>query len=196
MRRQPERHTGHDAHMHHHRHIHAEHSRGGRHRARRGAILGAVLTLLDDRPMHGYELITELEERSAGRWRPSPGTMYPALKRMAAHDFVSSEEVDGKRQFSLTDAGRERLAELQAERGDDGLPWDDDNTGGRGDLRRHIAELMGQARQIGRFGTPEQIERAAGVFETAKRSLYAILAEEPATATGDDATDESVESDT
>ncbi|MFT4867300.1 MAG: DNA-binding PadR family transcriptional regulator [Ilumatobacter sp.] len=177
----------------HNRHIHSEHSRGGRHRARRGAILGAVLTLLAERPMHGYELITELEERSEGRWRPSPGTMYPALKRMAAHDFVSSEEVDGKRQFTLTDAGRSRLAELQAERGDDGQPWDADNTGGRGDLRRHVAELMGQARQIGRFGTPEQIERATAVFETAKRSLYAILAEEPATSAE---TSESVESDT
>ena len=165
----------------------SEHGRGGhgrgghggsRHRARRGAIRGAVLTLLAERPMHGYELITELDNRSEGRWRPSPGAMYPALSRMEEHDLITSEDVDGKRQFSLTDAGREQLAEFQDAQGDDaGDPWDDTGTGGRGDLRRNVAELTGQARQVGRFGTATQIERAAEVFADAKRKLYAILAE-------------------
>jgi DNA-binding PadR family transcriptional regulator len=171
---------------HHGRHR-GEHSRGGhggghgRHRARRGALLGAVLTLLNERPMHGYELITELEDRSEGQWRPSPGAMYPALKKMVMHELVTAEEVDGKRQFSLTDAGRERLAEIQAKRDDDdGEPWEQTGTGGRGELRGSIAELIGQARQIGRFGTTDQIDQARGVFDDAKRKLYAILAEAPA----------------
>lgn len=171
---------------HHHGRHRGEHSRGGhggghgRHRARRGALVGAVLTLLDERPMHGYELITELEERSEGRWRPSPGAMYPALKKMVVHELVTAADVDGKRQFSLTDAGRERLAEVQAERDDDaGEPWEQTGTGGRGELRGSVAELIGQARQIGRFGTTEQIEQARGVFDDAKRKLYAILAEAP-----------------
>jgi DNA-binding PadR family transcriptional regulator len=160
-----------------------EHSRGGghsRHRARRGALLAAVLTLLDERPMHGYELITELEDRSEGRWRPSPGAMYPALKKMVVHDLVTTEDVDGKRQFSLTDHGRQRLADLRAERGDDAAePWEHTGTGGRGELRGSVAELMGQARQIGRFGTATQIDQARIVFDDAKRQLYAILAEAP-----------------
>lgn len=150
----------------------------GRHRARRGALVAAVLTLLDERPMHGYELITELEDRSEGRWRPSPGAMYPALKKMVARELITADEVDGKRQFSLSDLGRERLAELQAERPDDAAaPWDQTNTGGRGELRGELAELMGQARQLSRFGTAAQIEQARGVFEQAKRQLYAILAQ-------------------
>jgi DNA-binding PadR family transcriptional regulator len=175
---------------HHHGRHRGEHSRGGhgpgrgdghgRHRARRGALLGAVLTLLDERPMHGYELITELEDRSEGRWRPSPGAMYPALKKMVMHELVTAEEIDGKRQFSLTDAGRERLAEVRAKRDDDaGEPWEQTGTGGRGELRGSVAELIGQARQIGRFGTTDQIEQARGVFDDAKRKLYAILAEVP-----------------
>ena len=67
-----DQHNQHGDHMHDHPHGHrarfSPHGRGGRHRARRGAIVDAVLLLLDERPMHGYELITELEARSEGRW--------------------------------------------------------------------------------------------------------------------------------
>jgi|GEM_PF-2248982 len=183
-RRRRKQHHMQDTHDGRHRgeHKRGEHKRGGhgRHRARRGALLGAVLTLLDERPMHGYELITELEDRSEGRWRPSPGAMYPTLKKMVMHELLTAEEVDGKRQFTLTDAGRERLAAFRDKRGDEaGEPWEQPGTGSRGDLRGSIAELIGQARQIGRFGTAEQIEQAQGVFDDAKRKLYAILAEAP-----------------
>jgi DNA-binding PadR family transcriptional regulator len=168
--------------MHRHQHIHfAEHTRGGpRHRARRGAAALAVLTLLDERPMHGYELIGELDARSGGRWRPSSGTIYPALSKLEHRGLITSSEVDGKQQYSLTDDGRTVVAKMHRDRTDDEpAPWDDRPTGSRGDLRGHLAELAGQARQIGRFGTAEQIERAGAVLNTAKRSLYAILAEEP-----------------
>ncbi len=167
-----------------HNHIHhAPHGRGGRHRARRGAILDATLLLLDERPMHGYEIITELESRSDGRWRPSPGAIYPALGRMQEHGLVEADEVDGKKQFRLTASGRERLTEYRSAQGDDTVePWNDTARGPRGDLRGHVAELVGQVRQVGRFGTPEQIEQAATVLTDAKRRLYAILATEPSEA--------------
>ncbi|WP_162142006.1 PadR family transcriptional regulator [Ilumatobacter coccineus] len=140
----------------------------------------AALLLLDERPMHGYELITELEARSDGRWRPSPGTMYPALNRMEERGLVDVEEIDGKRQFSLTEAGRTRVAEYRDAKSDDEpAPWDDNGHGERGDLRGAMAELVGQARQIGRFGTPEQVEQAKSVLADTKRKLYAILAAEP-----------------
>ena len=164
----------------HHTHF-AAHSRGGhgRHRARRGAIINSVLTLVAERPMHGYELITELGERSNGKWRPSPGTMYPALKRMEAKGLIVGDEVDGKRQFSLTDEGREMLdvfTEFNEQTNEGAAPWDDHGTGQRGDLRSKVSELTGQVRQIGRFGSAEQAERAAEVLDDAKRKLYAILA--------------------
>ena len=164
-------------HDHHH---HAEHDRGGRggrHRARRGAVPLAVFTLLDERPMHGYEIITELESRSDGRWRPSPGSIYPTLDRLEDRGALTSTEVDGKRQFSLTDRGRQMLAELRDAQGDDAdEPWKHSGTGGRGDMRRLMSELGGQVRQIARFGSTEQRVAATKVLEDTKRQLYEILA--------------------
>ncbi len=174
-------------HPHGHRARFSPHGRGGRHRARRGAIVDAVLLLLDERAMHGYELITELEDRSEGRWRPSPGTMYPALNRMEARGLLTAEEVDGKKRFALSDAGRERLDAYLADRDDDApAPWQEHASGGRGDLRRRISEIVGQARQIGRFGTPEQIEAAGAVLDDTRRRLYAVLADDAADQTGPD----------
>ncbi len=136
--------------------------------------------------MHGYELISEMSERSGGRWQPSPGTIYPALNRMEERGLIEAEDVDGKRRFSLTDDGRARAAELRDSRDDGTAPWDDPGTGRRGELRGRVAELVGQVRQIGRFGTPEQAEAAGKVLDDAKRQLYAILAAPPAESTETD----------
>jgi DNA-binding PadR family transcriptional regulator len=175
------RRRGPGGHMHdHHDHHHAEHDRGGRggrHRARRGAVPLAIFTLLDERPMHGYEIITELESRSDGRWRPSPGSIYPTLDRLEDRSVLTSSEVDGKRQFSLTERGRQMLAELRDAQGDDAdEPWNQSGTGGRGDMRRLMSELGGQVRQVARFGSAEQREAATKVLEDTKRQLYEILA--------------------
>ncbi len=77
----------------------------------------ATLLVLSERPMHGYEVIAELEERSGGAWRPSPGSIYPALKRLEMKGFIdATEDSDGKRTFSLTEDGVECLAALSEER--------------------------------------------------------------------------------
>ena len=168
--------------MHDHAHFqYAEHERGGRgggrHRMRRGAVPLAIFTLLDERPMHGYEIITELEARSDGRWRPSAGSIYPTLDRLEDRGVLTSTDVDGKRQFSLTDRGRQLLAEIREAQGDDAEePWNQSGTGGRGDLRRLMSELGGQARQIARFGSSDQRDAATTVLEETKRKLYEILA--------------------
>lgn len=146
------------------------------HRARRGAVRRAILTLLAEGPRHGYELIRELEDRSEGRWRPSPGSIYPTLHRMEANGVLASTEVDGKRQFSLTDRGKQRLEELRKAHADGPEPWADAAPGRRGELRRQMSELQGQVRQIAQFGTPDQRARAVATLETAKRELYAVLA--------------------
>ncbi len=147
----------------------------GRHRARRGAVGAAILGLLDEQPMHGYELITALEERSGGRWKPSAGSVYPALRRLEFHGLITSTEDDGKRRFALTPTGRERLAEQQ--KAGHETPWDDHGLGSHGELRRAIAELTGPARQIGRFGTPEQMTTAVEAVKATTASLYRLLAD-------------------
>ncbi|HEX6656809.1 MAG TPA: PadR family transcriptional regulator, partial [Ilumatobacter sp.] len=143
-----------------------DHRRGphghGRHRARRGALTMAIVALLDERPMHGYELITVLEERSGGRWKPSPGAIYPALGKLEARGVITSTEQDGRRQYELTDTGRKFAAELSKH--DKSAPWEQLDLGAHGDLRRTLAELVGPARQIGRFGTPAQTEAATKVL--------------------------------
>ncbi len=151
------------------------HGEGGR--ARRGAVGQSILLLLSEQPMHGYELITALEEKSGGRWRPSPGAMYPSLGRLEDAGLISSTDDDGKRRFELTDKGRERVNEQR----DAGVeaPWDEASSGGRGDLRRTMSELLGPVRQIGRFGTPEQGAAAEAVLKEATAKLYHILASPP-----------------
>ena len=131
--------------------------------------------------MHGYELITELESRSSGRWRPSPGAIYPALTRLEEQGLLASDDRDGKKVFSLTARGRAAREALDVD--------DDDPTPGRwreaggdvhGALRALPAEIAGQARQLRRFGSPDQVEQAAALLERVKRELYALLADGPA----------------
>lgn len=126
--------------------------------------------------MHGYELITELEARSSGRWRPSPGSIYPALTRMEEQGLITAEELDEKKVFSLTERGREAREGLDVG-ADPGL-WRETGDG-YGALRALPAEIAGQARQLRRFGSPDQVERAAALLEDVKRELYAILANGP-----------------
>jgi DNA-binding PadR family transcriptional regulator len=133
--------------------------------------------------MHGYELISTLEERSGGRWKPSPGSIYPALGRLEQRGLISATEIDGKRRFELTDDGRARAAEHDEAGGP--APWDDHGLGRHGELRRAIAELAGPARQIGRFGSPDQIAKAVAAVKETTATLYRILADGPAEEAGD-----------
>ena len=84
--------------------------RGSRSAVRRGDVRPAILAVLEDEPMHGYQVIRVLEERSGGRWRPSAGSVYPTLQQLQDEGLVRSEEVDGRRTYSLTDEGRTLVA--------------------------------------------------------------------------------------
>ena len=160
----------------------------GRHRARRGAVGTAILTLLDEQPMHGYELIGALAERSGGRWTPSPGSIYPALRRLEERGLIRAldgDADDGKRRYELTDDGRRRLAD----RGDDApAPWATESIGRHGELRRALGELAGPTKQISRFGSTDQVDAAAAAIKEATATLYRILADGAATQS-DDPTD-------
>jgi DNA-binding PadR family transcriptional regulator len=146
-------------------------------RARRGDVRAALLSLLAEEPRNGYQLMQEIERRSEGVWRPSPGSVYPALQQLEDEGLVQSAEEDGRKLFHLTDAGREAAEAAGAE----GAPWDAVSESVDSD----VWELFGVARQVGmaifqiaQAGTTEQIAAAREVLTNARRSLYTILAED------------------
>ncbi len=163
----------------HHRHRHPgfgnQRGMGAGGRRRRGDVRSAVLHLLADRDMHGYEMIQEIEERTAGRWRPSAGSIYPTLQLLADEGLVTAEEVDGRRVFSLTDSGREAAAEKQGtERSWDGSEQD---RSPYHRLRREASQAIAAAMQVAKAGTPEQVGQAIEIVAGARRKLYSLLAE-------------------
>jgi DNA-binding PadR family transcriptional regulator len=130
--------------------------------------------------MHGYEIIEQLEERSGGAWRPSPGAIYPALRRLEARGLVvGDDDEQGKRIYSITGDGHERVAGRDP---DAPAPWEAFAEEGPS-LRSLGFELMSQLRQIGRFGTPEQRRGAADIVERATADLYQVMVERPGPAT-------------
>jgi DNA-binding PadR family transcriptional regulator len=153
-------------------------------RARRGDVRAALLVLLAEEPRNGYGLMQEIERRSGGAWRPSPGSVYPALQQLEDEGLVRPVESGGRKEFELTDEGRAHVTEHADELG---TPWEDVAGG-----NEHIAELrtlvfgVGAAvMQVVQAGTEAQIAEASRVLEETRRSLYRILAgDEPA---GDDA---------
>jgi DNA-binding PadR family transcriptional regulator len=152
--------------------------RGGR-RARRGDVRTAVLALLEEKPAHGYDLIRELEERSGGMWQPSPGSVYPTLQLLEDQGLVTGEESDGKRVYSITDAGREELGQRR-ERSGGAAPWEmkGDSPEGFGKLMGSMTQLGGAVMQVARGGDAGQIDRVAEIVSEARKKVYALLAED------------------
>jgi DNA-binding PadR family transcriptional regulator len=146
-------------------------------RARRGDVRVAVLALLTEGPMHGYQIIQELENRSGGTWRPSPGSIYPTLQLLADEGLVTSEEVGGKRVYSLTEAGRER-AEQDAKAGPG--PWGATGEGGddpRMKLKNTFLQLGAAAMQVAQAGSDEDLTQTIDILTEARRRIYGLLAD-------------------
>jgi DNA-binding PadR family transcriptional regulator len=147
----------------------------GRHRVRRGDVRSAVLALLDDRPMHGYEMIQELEERTGGRWRPSAGSIYPTLQLLEDEGLVTPEEVEGRKVYALTEAGQEAAPEQTGE----ARPWEEgDEDSPRFAVRQELFRTVGAAKQVARADDEEQMTKAAEILKDARKQLYGILAED------------------
>ncbi|MGA5323793.1 PadR family transcriptional regulator [Streptomyces seoulensis] len=151
--------------------------RGGpRGRARRGDVRASILALLKDRPMHGYEMIQEIAERSGGAWKPSPGSVYPTLQLLEDESLIASESEGGKKLFALTEAGR-----TAAEEGPD-APWEEATRGvdweALSEIRQAGSGLMEAFGQVWKTGTKEQREKALAVLNDARKKLYLILADE------------------
>src|SRR5438477_4583034 len=148
-------------------------------RAARGDIRSAILVLLLEQPTHGYQIIQELEKRSGGAWRASPGSVYPTLQQLEDEGLVRAVEQEaGRRVFELTDAGRteaSRLAEGPA-------PWDevagsvsDDFT----ELRDLVIQLAAATWQVAHAGSGAQLTKAKELLRETRKRLYNMLADGP-----------------
>ena len=141
----------------------------------RGDVRSAVLHLLAEKPMHGYQVIAEIEQRSGGAWKPSPGSVYPTLQLLADEGLITAAEEGGRKTYSLTPEGRE-VADAAS---DKPAPWESTSAGGRsGALTKAGIDLAQAAAQVGRSGNPEQVKAAVVVLDDARRKLFSILAQD------------------
>jgi DNA-binding PadR family transcriptional regulator len=156
---------------------------GGGPRTRRGDIKFLLLELLSEQPSHGYDLIKQIETRYGGFRRLSPGSVYPTLQLLEEGGYVTSEPSEGKRVYTITDAGRQLLAE-RSEQSLSGNPWDAFRPTGAArtpelnQLRQAATELAGAVTQVARSGNADRISRVRELLDRTKREIYAILAEE------------------
>ena len=148
------------------------------HKASRGDVRAAILALLREGPRTGYQIMSDIGDRSGGAWRPSPGAVYPALAQLADEGLIVGEESNGRRTFSLTDAGRAYVEENpDMARG----AWESrtqQEAWQPPGLFAEAARLAGGIVQIAHAGTPEQVRAAEQLLEQTRRRLYQILAED------------------
>ncbi|ACY97322.1 PadR family transcriptional regulator [Thermomonospora curvata] len=147
-------------------------------RARKGNIRAAILTLLAEEPANGYQLIQRIGERSGGAWRPSPGAVYPALQQLADEGLIRAAENEGRKTYSLTDAGRAYVAAHAEELNEPWAQMTPEYGEGVPDLLKQAARTGAAVMQIVHAGSPEQVAQAAQVLADARSRLYRILAED------------------
>ncbi len=147
-------------------------------RARRGDVRGAILALLAEQPRNGYQIMQELEKRSRGLWRPSRGSVYPALQQLQDEGLIRDEAEGGGRTYRLTDAGQEYV---RAHPDEVRAAWTEEEDADQD----HGRELLGTLRdtamalwQVSQTGTAGQRAEARKVLEETRRALYRILAGE------------------
>jgi DNA-binding PadR family transcriptional regulator len=148
----------------------------------------AILAVLADGPLNGYQVIQEISERTGGAWRPSPGSVYPTISQLEDEGLVEGDDERGRRTLRLSDSGRTYLAEHEAEVAAVWAPFADETRRAATDqgespdftsLKPEIGRVMNAAWQIISTGTDDQRRAAIGVLVEARRGLYQILADDP-----------------
>jgi DNA-binding PadR family transcriptional regulator len=153
-----------------------------RKRFRLGDVRAAVLGLLAEQPMHGYQLIQEIAERSGGVWQPSPGSIYPVLQQLEDEGLVLIEQTEGRKVANLTEAGRAYVEENRAEFEE---VWKALSNNNVDESMQEMRNLVANVKQIGiatkqvaKVGTGSQVAEARRVLADTRRRLYLILAED------------------
>jgi len=138
--------------------------------ARRGDMRLIVLHVLNDRPMHGYEIIRHLEDKSHGLWRPSPGSIYPTLQLLEEEGLVKGRDDDGKRIYELTDEGRNQAKTGPSEH------WQKfEQAGAVRELHQVGFGLMHQLKHIMRSRSEADIQAAVKILQHASGELSAMM---------------------
>lgn len=144
------------------------------HRIRRGNMAPIILTLLLERPMHGYEIISSLSEKSHGLWRPSAGSIYPNLQLLEEQEMVKCEEKDGKKVYTLTDKGR-----ASAEEAKDHLKNRFEGIGGSIEtfkaLRLQMFKLKGAMQEVAGLNDEEATKKAKQILDEAQTKLMELV---------------------
>ncbi len=135
-----------------------------------------MLALLSEQPRHGYEIIQEIAERTSGSWRPSPGSVYPAIQQLEDEGLVRTEEADGRRTVHLTESGQQHVGEHSDELE---RVWATDEINATvTSLRDQYGLLHAAVLQISSAGNDAQRETAATALAEARKTIYRLLAED------------------
>ena len=155
-------------------------------KARRGDVRAAILAVLSETALNGYQIIQEIADRSGGAWKPSPGSIYPTLQQLEDEGLVQADSAEGKRTYTLTDEGRTYVAEHADEVA---APWQGmaDSEQVDDGLKPLIGQIAAAIWQIASVGTPDQQARGREALVELRRKLHTILAEP------DQSTDESTD---
>jgi len=151
----------------------------GRPKVSRGDVRSAILHLLAEAPMHGYQIMQELSERTDGIWQPSPGSVYPTLQQLEDEGFVQAAEQDGKKTYTLTDDGR---AKVEADQ--EAPPWERfraNTHDGLHTLRETGFQVGAAVMQVARAGSEAQVDKTREILEDTRRKIYQILAQDDPT---------------
>ena len=153
--------------------------RRGRGRARRGDVRQAVLALLVEAPLNGYQMIQKLAEHTDGGWKPSPGAIYPALAQLEDEGLIEQFDNEGTKSYRLTEAGQSAAADVTEK------PWEAFNAD---NAPLHPEQIKGMWKEFGglamaaqeltRSGSPAQQEQATALLAETRRKLYGLLASE------------------
>src|SRR5579859_8288206 len=157
----------------------------------RGDLKYVILDLLKDQPRHGYDIIRALEDRMRGHYRPSPGSVYPTLQMLEDLGYVTSNQQDGKKVYSITDEGRRYLTDQQSTvddiRSRITAGWDAAS-------RPEVADLMHELQMLGRalfrHGTrgalhdPERLKKLRDILAKARADVDALAEDRPTSPTG------------
>jgi DNA-binding PadR family transcriptional regulator len=141
-------------------------------RMRRGDMKFLLLEVLKEGPRHGYEVISELENRFRG-YRPSPGSVYPTLQMLEEGGFVTSQEVEGKKVYTITDAGLKMLEERGERRFEEASPAMKEAFA----IRESLGKLAGAVIDGARGADEETLKRINEILNKARKEVYSVLAE-------------------